>query len=131
MGASLRGNVQFQLLWFGGALSGLGSQLTAYALPLLIWAVTGSLFWAGVITGVRAAASIILQMPAGVWVDRWDRGKVPFWSQAVQAVAVAGMAANVVTGANSVPLFVALAAVEGAGTAFAGPARFVAVFVRE
>ncbi len=78
MGDSLRKNVQFQLLWFGGAVSQLGTQLTTYALPLLIYAVTGSLFWAGVIVGTRAAALIIAQMPAGVWVDRWDAGRVLF-----------------------------------------------------
>jgi MFS family permease len=127
MGVPLRKNVQFQLLWFGGAVSQLGTQLTTYAMPLLIFAVTGSYFWAGVIAGVRAATLIVAQMPAGVWVDRWDRGKVLIWSQTTQAVTVAAMAANVVTGLNSIPLFLALAAVDGVCTAFAGPARSTAI----
>lgn len=127
MGVPLRKNVQFQLLWFGGAVSQLGTQLTTYAMPLLIFAVTGSFFWAGVIAGVRAAALILAQMPAGVWVDRWDRGKVLVWSQTTQAAAVVMMAANVVTGLYSIPVFLALAAVDGVCTAFAGPARSTAV----
>ncbi|NKE63022.1 MFS transporter [Lentzea sp. PSKA42] len=127
MGVPLRKNVQFQLLWFGGAVSQLGTQLTTYAMPLLIFAVTGSYFWAGVIAGVRAATLIVAQMPAGVWVDRWDRGKVLIWSQTTQAVTVAAMAANVVTGLNSIPLFLGLAAVDGVCTAFAGPARSTAI----
>lgn len=32
MGVPLRKNVQFQLLWFGGAVSLLGTQLTTYAM---------------------------------------------------------------------------------------------------
>lgn len=127
MGDSLRKNVPFQLLWFGGAMSGLGSQLTTYVWPLLILALTGSYFWAGVIVGTRAAALIIAQMPAGVWVDRWDRGKVLFWSQTAQAVTVAAMAANVITGLNAIPVFIALAAVDGVCTAFAGPALSTAI----
>jgi MFS family permease len=127
MGVPLGKNVQFQLLWFGGAVSQLGTQLTTYAMPLLILAVTGSYFWAGVIAGVRATTLILAQMPAGVWVDRWDRGKVLVWSQTTQAVAIAAMAANVITGLNSIPLFLALAAVDGVCTAFAGPARATAI----
>lgn len=127
MGVPLRKNIQFQLLWFGGAVSQLGTQLTTYAMPLLIFAVTGSFFWAGVIAGVRATTLILAQMPAGVWVDRWDRGKVLIWSQTTQAVAVAAMAANVVTSLDSIALFIALAAVDGVCTAFTGPARTTAV----
>lgn len=127
MGVPLRKNVQFQLLWAGGTVSQLGTQLTTYAMPLLILAVTGSYFWAGVIAGVRATALIIAQMPAGVWIDRWDRGKILISSQTTQAVAIAAMAANVVTGQNSVPLFIALAAVDGVCTAFTGPARSAAI----
>ena len=33
-------------------------------------------------------------MPAGVWVDRWDRGKVLIWSQTTQAVTVAAIGAD-------------------------------------
>jgi MFS family permease len=127
MGVPLRKNVQFQLLWSGGAVSQLGSQLTTYAMPLLIFAITGSFFWAGVVAGMRATTLILAQMPAGVWVDRWDRGKVLVWSQTTQAVTAAAMAANVVTGLDSIPLFVALAAVDGACTAFTGPARTTAI----
>ncbi|KOV81650.1 MFS transporter [Nocardia sp. NRRL S-836] len=127
MGVPLRKNVQFQLLWVGGAVSQLGTQLTTYAFPLLIFAVTGSYFWAGVVTGARAAALLLAQLPAGVWVDRWDRGRVLLFSQAAQAVALAVMAVNVVSGHNDVAVFVAMAAVEGAGTAFAGPARTTAI----
>ncbi|MEV6717708.1 MFS transporter [Lentzea sp. NPDC051208] len=127
MAVPLRKNLRFQLLWLGAAVSQLGTQLTTVAVPLLIFAVTGSVFWAGVIAGVRAAALILTQMPAGVWVDRWDRGKVLVRSQATQAAAVAMMAANVVTGLDSIPVFLVLAAVDGVCTAFAGPARTTAI----
>lgn len=69
----LRKNKQFQLLWFGSAVSQLGSELTKLAMPLLVLSLTGSPGWAGVVAGASIAASILAQIPAGVWVDRWDR----------------------------------------------------------
>lgn len=127
MGAPLRKNVQFQLLWLGGAVSQLGTTITALAAPLLIIALTGSPFWAGAVGGVRAAALIITLMPAGVWVDRWDRRTTLVWSQTVQAGAAAALAAAILTDRAHIAVFLALAVVDGVCTAFATPARTAAI----
>jgi hypothetical protein len=63
-----RRNTTFQLLWAGGAVSQLGSELTRLATPLLVLVRTGSPAWAG--TGAGVAAAVLTQVPAGVWVDR-------------------------------------------------------------
>ncbi|MEU0884253.1 MFS transporter [Lentzea sp. NPDC005914] len=127
MGVPLRKNVQFQLLWAGGAVSQLGTTITTLVLPLFVFAQTGSYFWAGVVPGARAAALIIALMPAGVWVDRWDREKTLVWSQSVQAATAAGLAVAVLAGYAHVAVLVALVAVDGVCTAFAGPARATAI----
>jgi MFS family permease len=127
MGDPLRKNVQFQLLWFGGAVSQLGTTITALVQPLLVVALTGSYIWAGVVTGARAAALIIALMPAGVWVDRWDRQKTLVWSQTAQAAAATALAVAVLTGHAYITVFVALAIVDGVCTAFASPARSTAI----
>ncbi|MFJ5993390.1 MFS transporter [Lentzea sp. NPDC092896] len=127
MGVPLRKNVQFQLLWLGGAVSQLGTTITTLAMPLLVVALTGSYFLPGVIAGARAAALLLTLMPAGVWVDRWDRRRTLVWSQSVQALAAALLAAAILTGHAYVVVFVALAVVDGVCTAFAGPARTAAI----
>lgn len=127
MGDPLRKNVQFQLLWFGGAVSQLGTTITTLVQPLLVVALTGSYTWAGVVTGARAAALIITLMPAGVWVDRWDRQKTLVWSQTAQAAAATALAVAVLTGHACIAVFVALAIVDGVCTAFASPARSTAI----
>lgn len=127
MGVPLRKNVQFQLLWSGGAVSQLGTTITVLAAPLLIIALTGSPFWAGVVGGARAAALIVALMPAGVWVDRWDRRRTLVWSQTVQAATAAALAVAVLTDRAHIAVFVALAIVDGVCTAFAGPARATAI----
>ncbi|SER64856.1 Predicted arabinose efflux permease, MFS family [Lentzea xinjiangensis] len=127
MGVPLRKNVQFQLLWSGGAVSQLGTAVTALAAPLLIIALTGSPFWAGVVAGARATAMIVALVPAGVQVDRWDRRAVLVWSQVVQAGAAAALAAAVLTGRAHIAVFLVLAAVDGVCTAFSTPARTTAI----
>src|SRR5688500_2887274 len=87
----LRKNFQSQLLWFVGAVSQLVTTMTTLAMPLVIVALTGSYLLPGLVAGARAAALLLALMPAGVWVDRWDRARTLFWSQAVQALAAAAL----------------------------------------
>ncbi|GLY46374.1 MFS transporter [Lentzea sp. NBRC 102530] len=127
MGVTLRKNAQFQLLWFGGAVSQLGTTITTLAMPLLVVALTGSYLLPGVIAGARAAALLLTLMPAGVWVDRWDRRRTLVWSQSVQAAVAALLAAAILTGHSCLFVFVVLAVVDGVCTAFASPARTSAI----
>ncbi|MFD4676742.1 MFS transporter [Lentzea sp. NPDC058450] len=127
MGVPLRKNVQFQLLWAGGAVSQLGTTITTLAMPLLVVALTGSYLLPGVIAGARAAALLLTLMPAGVWVDRWDRRRTLVWSQSVQALAAALLAVAILTGHTYLYVFIALAVVDGVCTAFASPARASAI----
>ncbi|HEX7302257.1 MFS transporter [Lentzea sp.] len=127
MGVPLRKNVQFQLLWLGGAVSQLGTTITSLATPLLVIALTGSPFQAGAVGGARAAALVVALVPAGVWVDRWDRGTTLVWSQTVQAGAAAVLAATILTGRAHLVVFLVLAVVDGVCSAFSGPARATAL----
>lgn len=123
----LRKNVKFQLLWVGSATSEFGTQLTRLAMPLLVLAVTGSPLWAGLIAGARSAATVLAQMPAGVWVDRWDRRRTLLGGQLVQAGTAAVLAVLVVAGHPLIWMFVVLAVVDGVCTAFIGPAWSIAI----
>ena len=66
----------FVLLWFGQTVSILGSRMSELAIPLLVLAVTHSPVKAGVAGFVGGLPRVIFQLPAGAWVDRWDRRRV-------------------------------------------------------
>jgi MFS family permease len=125
--APLRKNKQFQLLWLGSTVSQLGSALTRLAMPLLVLALTGSPGWAGVVAGARIAASILAQMPAGVWVDRWDRRRTLITSQALQTVNSAVLTALITADQVQIWHFILLGVIDGLCTAFGGPALTTAV----
>ncbi|GAA3601338.1 MFS transporter [Nonomuraea rosea] len=123
----LRRNLQFQLLWIGSAVSQVGMELTKLAMPLLVLALTGSPGWAGIVAGARTAASIAAQLPAGVWVDRWDRRRTLIAGQGLQTVVAAALAVLILTGQVSVWHLIVLGMADGVCAAFIGPARTTAI----
>jgi predicted MFS family arabinose efflux permease len=68
----LRRNRDFHLLLTGSSVSMLGSRLTAIGLPLLVLAITGSPLAAGWAGFAGAAPSVLILLPAGALVDRWN-----------------------------------------------------------
>lgn len=123
----LRKNTRFQLLWAGSAVSELGSELTRLAMPLLVLALTGSPGLAGIVAGARTVAFVAVQMPAGVWVDRWDRRRTLITAQGLQAVVSALLTALIITGHVQVWQFVTLAVLDGLCVAFIGPVQETAI----
>ncbi|MFI6736575.1 MFS transporter [Nonomuraea sp. NPDC050451] len=123
----LRRNKQFQLLWVGSAVSQVGMELTRLATPLLVLALTGSPGWAGIVAGARTAASVMAQLPAGVWVDRWDRRRTLIAVQGLQTVNAAVLAALIVGDRALVWHFVVTAVIDGGCAAFLRPTRTTAI----
>jgi hypothetical protein len=72
----LHRNRDFMLLWSGQALSGLGSQISVVAYPLLVLALTHSPAKAG-ITGFAKALAHIPARPSGRSVGRPNESQVP------------------------------------------------------
>jgi MFS family permease len=91
------------LLWLGSAVSQLGSELTRLAMPLLVLARTGSPGWAGIVVGAGVAASVLARIPAGVWVDWWDRRRTLITGQGLRTVGSAVLAALII--ADQVQIF--------------------------
>jgi len=69
-------NQDFVVLWRGGLISVLGSGVSRIAYPLLMLAVTHSPAQAGLAGGLRALPYLLLGLPAGALVDRWNRKQV-------------------------------------------------------
>lgn len=73
---SLWRNRDFMLLWSGQFVSTLGTQISQLAFPLLVLAITHSAAQAGIVGALRGLPFALLCLPAGAFVDRWDRKKV-------------------------------------------------------
>jgi predicted MFS family arabinose efflux permease len=109
----LRRNRDFQLLWIGQAVSALGSRASTVAYPLLVLAVTGSPADAGIVGFAATIPYLVLQLPAGVLVDRVDRRRAMILCDAGRLAVLAGLAAAVATGHAPLWLIAAAALAEG------------------
>jgi len=85
-------NRDFRLLWIGQALSGLGAEVSSVAYPLLVLATTGSAAKAGLVALVAGAPFVLLQLPAGAYIDRWNRRAVMLAADLGRAVALGAVA---------------------------------------
>src|SRR5215471_12229744 len=85
---SLWRNRDFLLLWSGQAVSTMGSSATELALPLLILGITHSPAQAGFAAALRSLAYLLLGLPAGALIDRWDRKRTMILCDAGRALAL-------------------------------------------
>jgi MFS family permease len=90
-------NREYLLLWSGQAISAVGGEASQLAFPLLVLAVTHSPAQAGIAGALRALAYLVLGLPAGALVDRWDRKRTMILCDTGRALAL-----------GSIPLALAL-----------------------
>ena len=69
-------NRDYMLLWSGQVVSTLGSAASSIIYPLLILALTNSPEAAGIAGALRAIPYLVLSLPVGALIDRWDRKRV-------------------------------------------------------
>ncbi|MFD1146168.1 MFS transporter [Saccharothrix hoggarensis] len=81
----------FRLVWAGQTLSSFGNGVSQLAYPLLMLALTGSATAAGALAAVRAVPYLVLGLPAGALVDRWDRRRTMVWCDLGRAATMASV----------------------------------------
>ena len=96
-------------------------QMQAVAVGWQMYALTGSSFQLGLVGLVQFIPAVLLFLPTGHAADRYDRRTVTAVSQAVEALAVAVLAAATAMGHLTSALVLAMAFVVGAGRAFEQP----------
>lgn len=69
----LLANTDFVRVWLGQVASQFGNGVSLVATPLLVLALTDSPAQAGLVAAMRSAPYIVLGLPAGALVDRWNR----------------------------------------------------------
>jgi hypothetical protein len=121
-GTALRGNRDFRLLWVGGLLASLGSQLASLALPLLVLAETGSPAWAGVVGSVSAAATLVSLLPGGAIADAVERRRLMVTCEFGAAGAAGVMASVALVGHATVALVLPTAVLSATLSGVYGPA---------
>ena len=111
--APLRRNRDFQLLWVGQAVSAIGTRASAVAYPLLVLALTGSPAKAGIVGFAATIPYLLVQLPAGVLVDRVDRRRAMLACDAGRFATLGGLAVAVWSGQAGLVLIAAAALAEG------------------
>ncbi|MFD3664867.1 MFS transporter [Streptomyces sp. NPDC058659] len=123
----LRRNRRFQILWIGAAAANLGLETVEVAYPLLIMSLTGSPALAGLFGFAQIGTALLVGLPAGAVVDRWDRRRILLISEAVRALTLAFIVLILMAGRANFALLILAAIVLGAGTAFGAPARMLLI----
>jgi MFS family permease len=123
----LLNNRHFLLLWSGQLVSWVGTEVSGIALPLIVLALTGSPAQAGALAGVRGVVYVVLALPAGVFVDRWDRKRMMVLANVGSGMAMGSIfLALLLKHLTLAQLYIA-GIVEGAFFVFANLARFAAL----
>lgn len=107
-------NPDFRLLWSGQIVSALGSEASGLAFPLLLLIITHSAAQTGLLTAVRGISTLVLPLPVGVLVDRWDRKKLMILSELGRAVALSSIPLALAAGHLSLLQLAVVSFVEGA-----------------
>jgi MFS family permease len=85
---SLWRNFDFLLLWSGQTISTLGTNISALAFPLLVLALTHSPVQAGLLAAVRQLPYLLVSLPAGALIDRWERKRTMIYCDLVRWLAL-------------------------------------------
>ena len=112
----------FRVLWISGLLAGLGAQMSAIALPLLVLRQTGSAVQAGVVGSVSVGALLFTMLPGGALADTVERRRLMRVCDAGSTLVVGGLAVCVLAGRPPLALILLAAAVGAAINGVYGPA---------
>ncbi len=117
-------NRNFMLLWSGQLISWIGTEVTGIALPLVVLSLTGSYAQAGAIAAMRGLIYVVLALPAGVAIDRWDRRIVMIIGNIGSGVAMSSVCVALLFGRLTITQLYIVGLVEGSFFVFANLARF-------
>jgi hypothetical protein len=81
----------FWLLWSGLTVSELGTAFTLFALPLLVFELTGSALNLAIATAASFLPYLLFGLVIGAWVDRFDRRRVLIAADVARAVLIASI----------------------------------------
>ena len=84
-------NSDFWKYWTGQTISNLGSSVTVFALPLLVYKLTGSALDLGIATAATFLPYLLFGLILGAWTDRVDRKRMMIGTDIARALVVASI----------------------------------------
>jgi len=79
----------FWKYWTGQTISNLGSSVTLFALPLLVYKLTGSALNLGISAAVNFLPYLLFGLILGAWTDRVDRKRMMVFTDIARALVIA------------------------------------------
>ncbi len=91
----------FRKFWLGETVSAFGSSFTMFALPLLVFKITGSAIYLAAAAALFTVPHLLFGLLIGAWTDRTERRRLMIVTDLLSAAAVASVplaaAANALT----------------------------------
>jgi MFS family permease len=103
-------NRDFKVLLSSQAVSALGDGVSFTALPLLVFALTGSGFAMGIVGAIQTLPDLLFGMIAGAIADRSDRKRMMFLADLVRAALTALIPLSVALGGPTMVVIVVVTA---------------------
>ena len=113
----------YRIYWTGFSLSLVGSWMQTLAQSWLVWDLTRSPFWLGIVGAIPQLPSLILGSIGGVLVDRAPKRTLLIVTQAGLGLSALALATVTLMGIVRVEHVIIIAAVTGIFTAVDTPAR--------
>jgi MFS family permease len=105
----------------------LGTNITTLALPLLVLALTHSPALAGLLAATRQLPYLLVSLPAGVLVDRWERKRTMIFCDLVRWLALGSVPLAFVLGHLTLIHLYLVATIEGVAYVFFSLAQISAL----
>src|ERR1700744_1866087 len=112
----------FRLLFWGQAVSSLGSNAVGVAMAIYITRATGSATDLGLILAAQTVPLVALVLFGGVWADRLPRHRVMIASDLIRCASQAVLAVLILVGSARIWEIALLQVIFGAAWAFFQPA---------
>jgi MFS family permease len=96
-------------VWWAAAIDSVGDGAFAVAVPLLAVTITRDPRLIAIVSAATYLPWLLLSLPAGAVVDRYDRAALMWRSQALQAVIVAGITVLAALGQVDIPVLAVMA----------------------
>ena len=119
----LRTSVTFRRFWVSGLLSGVGNQMTNFAVILQVYRLTHSSLDVGLIGLFTAVPAITVGLAGGVLIDVFDRRRLVLCTSTILMAVSVLYTLQAAAGLGAVWLLYLLSALEGGAAALNLPAR--------
>ncbi len=119
----LREHPDFRRLWFGNAVSYIGQQMTAMAVALQVYAITGSSFYVGLVGLCSLVPLIVFGLYGGAVADAVDRRRLGLVTASGATVLSAALAVVAILHVHRVWPLYTIVALQAVCFAMNSPAR--------